>query len=1079
MNFRKFALLPLLLLLLLSAAASLPATASSIAELPLVVYGKVFKTGSGGRYQLFSGTLHVKLVNSLTPSHVLELDIPLRQVGASSEFSYRASISQETAPAADQLATTLVVSSLPTSYLIQSATLNGYPAELLDPSQAAQLTTSFAQRGQELRLDFKTELPLPDTDGDGIPDWWESRYALNPLSHNDAARDPDGDGLSNLKEFLNATDPNAPNTAPLLQDSLLVVTAGGSAGIYLPIIDTDTPAANLRLALLDETQGLNWLMGTAPLSAGTEFSYADVLAGKLSVNVAAGFQKAAIRLSIKDLNSPGLPAAVSALQVEAFSPNQRWLGAPDVWLDAGSVAQSGPVEEWIDRSAHRRDGYQPSNPARPLADGLGRLAFDASQFLYVDDREIQLGQFTAFMAFELGGETAADQTLFSSPDLEVRIGGPQSGIHGRSLKVVQNGLTIFGPVVDPHKMVQLTLASSEGGTELRIPGMGKFRSRAGEDAPLSSFTTVGARQPFSSPVAENFFNGSLREVLIYNRNLTPANQGLIEDYQMSRWQQIRVWNYRNATLPVKITGTTGVRHSISGGEGNDDLSGADQADILRGGMGNNRLTGQEGADRFRFSKNGSHDVVTDFSTNDGDSIDLTELFTGMSGLPSKYLKVTTLVTRGADNIPRVDTRLELTYSGTGTAIDQTITLEGVGFGSTDLPRLIGEGNLQLGGPRYDSVISLAISSPNLTSPGSSRQLTVRRSGNTSAAIQVPLSLGGDAIVDADYQIVGSVGTGSVRSVALARGATQAVFNVVPASTRSGLTSTVAITALPVPQVSDGGASVELTLPGASTFSIQTLSHIHTALGRPGLVEASRTGGLDQAVEVPLVMDGTLVNGVNFQTLPTSLHFASGQSRYSFMVTPRGTAPSGTQVPVLNLSLAANPLRYNIGPVGQTAVLWVAQGGAEAALSFAEWQTLHFPGNHDTALDSLDSDGDGSSNLMEYLAGSDPTLADDTAFALSLVPVTGGLELSWTSIRALTDVHIALEENAWSLTSPGSVIFLGENAALGQWENSPVISAEKREWLPDGKIRHIYPFSVDPAVRSRFFRLRPALVQSLR
>ena len=59
-----------------------------------------------------------------------------------------------------------------------------------------------------------------------------------------------------------------------------------------------------------------------------------------------------------------------------------------------------------------------------------------------------------------------------------------------------------------------------------------------------------------------------------------------------------------------------------------------------------------------------------------------------------------------------------------------------------------------------------------------------------------------------------------------------------------------------------------------------------------------------------------------------------------------------------------------------------------------------------------------------------------------------------------------------------MLFLRENAALGQWKNSPVISAEKREWLPDGKIRHIYPFSVDPAVRSRFFRLRPALVQSL-
>jgi hypothetical protein len=696
MNFRKFALFPLLLLLL-SAAGSLPATAASIAEPPLVVFGKVFKTGSGGRYQLFSGTLRVKLVNSLTPSHVLELDIPLRQVGASSEFSYRTSISQETAPAADQLATTLVVSSLPTSYLIQSATLNGYPAELLDPSQAAQLTTSFSQRGQELRLDFKTELPLPDTDGDGVPDWWESRYALNPLSQNDAALDPDGDGLSNLQEFLNATDPNVANTAPGLQDSLLVVTAGGSAGIYLPIVDTDTPAANLRLSLLDETLGLNWLLGTTPLRAGTEFSYADVLAGKLSVNVAAGFQKAGVRLSIKDLNSPALPAAVSTLQVEAFSPNQRWLGAPDVWLDAGSVDRSGPVEEWSDRSSYRRDGYQPSNPARPLADGMGRMAFNASQFLYVDDREIQLGQFTAFMAFELGGETESDQTLFSSPDLEVRIGGPDSGIHGRSLSVMQKGRTINGPVVGLNEAVQLTLSSVADFSALQIPGQGSFASRAGGEAPLSTFTTVGARQPLSSPEAEHFLKGALREVLIYNRPLTPANVGLIEDYQMSRWQQIRVWNYRNATLPVKITGVTGVRHSISGGEGDDDLSGGDQADILRGGMGHNRLTGKTGADRFRFSKTGSNDVIADFSASTGDSIDLTELFAGMSGLPSKYVMVKTLVTRGADNIPRVDTRLELSYSGTGPAIDQTITLEGVGFGSSDLPRLVGEGNLQLGG----------------------------------------------------------------------------------------------------------------------------------------------------------------------------------------------------------------------------------------------------------------------------------------------------------------------------------------------------------------------------------------------
>ena len=223
------------------------------------------------------------------------------------------------------------------------------------------------------------------------------------------------------------------------------------------------------------------------------------------------------------------------------------------------------------------------------------------------------------------------------PDLEVRIGGPDSGIHGRSVSVVQNGRTINGPVVGLNEAVQLTLSSAADFSALRIPGQGSIASRAGDEAPLSTFTTVGARHPLSPPEAEHFLKGALREVLIYNRPLTAANQGLIEDYQMSRWQQIRVWNYRNATLPVKITGAAGVSHSISGGEGNDELSGGDQADILRGGMGSNRLTGKAGADRFRFSKTGSNDVIADFSASTGDSIDLTELFAGMSGLPGRQL----------------------------------------------------------------------------------------------------------------------------------------------------------------------------------------------------------------------------------------------------------------------------------------------------------------------------------------------------------------------------------------------------------------------------------------------------------
>ena len=49
-----------------------------------------------------------------------------------------------------------------------------------------------------------------DTDGDGIPDAWETANGLNPNDPLDAALDRDGDGKSNLSEYLAGTDPNNP-----------------------------------------------------------------------------------------------------------------------------------------------------------------------------------------------------------------------------------------------------------------------------------------------------------------------------------------------------------------------------------------------------------------------------------------------------------------------------------------------------------------------------------------------------------------------------------------------------------------------------------------------------------------------------------------------------------------------------------------------------------------------------------------------------------------------------------------------------------------------------------------------------
>jgi hypothetical protein len=43
-----------------------------------------------------------------------------------------------------------------------------------------------------------------DGDGDGMPDAWERERGLDPANGEDGAVDPDGDGYTNLEDYLNA-----------------------------------------------------------------------------------------------------------------------------------------------------------------------------------------------------------------------------------------------------------------------------------------------------------------------------------------------------------------------------------------------------------------------------------------------------------------------------------------------------------------------------------------------------------------------------------------------------------------------------------------------------------------------------------------------------------------------------------------------------------------------------------------------------------------------------------------------------------------------------------------------------------
>jgi hypothetical protein len=111
-----------------------------------------------------------------------------------------------------------------------------------------------------------------DTDGDGMPDSWESANGLNPTNPDDAGQDADGDGLKNLDEYLAGTDPQDPGSSLRLQ-----ITRPGNVVLRF----TAVPNKGYTIESRDDLATGSWghMQDVAPSSTGGLVQVTDTRPG--------------------------------------------------------------------------------------------------------------------------------------------------------------------------------------------------------------------------------------------------------------------------------------------------------------------------------------------------------------------------------------------------------------------------------------------------------------------------------------------------------------------------------------------------------------------------------------------------------------------------------------------------------------------------------------------------------------------------------------------------------------------------------------------------------------------------------
>jgi hypothetical protein len=1046
------ALLPALLPALLAGVAG----AAGFTDSVVTFYGEVRQVGGANTVLLQAGKMQVTFVNQSSPTNRVTLKTDLRPTGEGTNklFSYAIDVPLAYLPEAPRINEFLSVGSTSTNFKIQDITIDGRAATLPDGSKEFY-GLSFASRGADYRLDLLVPGESLDSDGDGLPDWWEKLYGLD-YNLSDSGDDADEDGWTNLDEYKLGGNPNVSNREPQLATAEILVPESGEAGVFLHVLDSDTLPAAINLAFTGSAgSGFTLDVDGVPLAAGEvgNLTLADIRSGRLSIRHSnRSLRQFALPVGWNDGGAP----VTGEVVVRVTTPSTRDGNDSTLWLDGMDLVGSS-ISTWADRSGNARNASQPLPAHQPaVKDHSADFSASSSAHLFFQDLAISTANHTVLAAYKAADSSDAPQTLLATNRGFLKIASTSQAISYPGAPIYQmDGLATQG-YVDISGVESTSIFRREGSLLQNVFGLSYDGQNIAAESIEPVLPTIGGRRSAvpngSNPIADAF-SGQLHELLVFPTALPEQKLRDVHDYLDSKWGGSVIWDLSTGLKAVRLSAISSSHPQIiRGGHGDDRIGGGPLNDTLSGGPGADIMTGGGGVDRFVFGGvDTGKDRITDFDLEQ-DIVDLSALYWGQTGDARQSISVR-LDANFSTATPTLDTVLIVKRPD---ASIQEITLENKVVSSTQLIQLIVEGRIRMGGLSIPSTIQIALAAGSPSGPLAESldqpfNIVVTRSGaGTAAALDVPLGFFNDAL-GGHFVIDGAVENESHRSVIrFARGVTSKTLTVrpVPDLDTAGL-KTVQLAVLPQFKYSVSGAAVQRTIADNPMVWLEVVQpNAVSNLSQLALIRIHRDGAATGALTVGLRLGGTAKEGIHIVDVPDYLVIPDGEEFADISVAPIASGLANGPKVVLFQLISGDV--YQLGNPNE-AVLYAATSATEAnGAGFDRWLQASTGGAMNGLSDLSGMPRDLVSKYLQAYAFGLGSPDELSSHRISFRIANGKPEILTHSAMNAADVR-------WSVESSSS---------LGQWSDSSSTFSESTD--PTGLKLVGQTLPAQP--KSRFYRL---------